>query len=389
VASFQRNIQRQKIPFNSFINYFTLGNHFASCLYFCKWTFCHIPTSDGYVDLLQAKACYEGHSLSIYPGDAPFTINPKPYAMVLSIGYWLGFRGQDSFIFWTYLINLIMLLSSALFLYRFFNRFFPEVAFPSTLLSSLFAPIFYNFFSCTTMPLIFLFISGALSFLESLPIFLLFSLLAGFSRSEGILYYLFLSSIYLGLNRKNTVKIVAGLVLLFSPFLINRIVIGQKVSQEIVTQLMFKYDSFSNVIELGAINFINHIKSTILGLYNPRETFGIDYRGSSIFTLPPLFFIFSIFGMTYEKRKYLVIPTLVFLLLLIAGDSVTLFTGVGYNRHLLCIFPLIFAFSLIGIIKIDKIVKGFLPIFATFFALFFLSQEIILFGKYKKQHLID
>jgi hypothetical protein len=152
---------------------------------------------------------------------------------------------------------------------------------------------------------------------------------------------------------------------------------------EIVSQLMFQYDSFTNVVELGTINFINHIKATILGLYNPREIFGFDYRGSSVFTLPPLFFIFLIFGIANEKRKYLVIPPLIFLLLLIAIDSFTLFTGVGYNRHLLCVFPLIFAFSSLGIIKTDRIIKGLLPIITIFFALFFLSQEIILFVNIK------
>ena len=105
-------------------------------------------SGDGYVLLQHAKAWFEGHPLSIYPEETAVSKNPIPYAMLLSIGHWLGFKSNNAFIFWTYLINLIMLLGSALFLYRFFNKYFSEVALPSTILSTLFAPIFYNFFNC-------------------------------------------------------------------------------------------------------------------------------------------------------------------------------------------------------------------------------------------------
>ncbi len=343
-----------------------------------------LSSSDGYVILLHARGWYEGHPLSVYPDEPPVPKNPIPYAMLLSIGHWLGFKSQTSFIFWTYLINLIMLLGSSLFLYRFFNRFFPEVAFPSTLLSTLFASIFYNFFSCTTMPLLFLLISGALAFLESLPFFLLFAILAGFCRNEGILYYLFLCSLHIGLNRKNWWKLTAGFLPLLLPFLVNKYLIGQRVTQGTVSQILFHYGSFTNVLEAGTTNFLHHLKATVLGLYRTTEYFGLQSQGSPIFTLPPLFFIFFILGIIDRKKKFLTIPTVIFFLLLILGDSFVLFTGVGNNRHLLSIFPLIFAFSFAGIKRIDKNIKGFFTVAISFFSIFFIVQEIILFISMKK-----
>lgn len=335
-------------------------------------------SEDGYILLQQTKAWYQGHPLSFYPGESRIPKNPIPYAMLLSTGHWLGFKGPNSFIFWTYLINLIILLGSALFLYRFFNRFFPEVAFPTTLLSTLFAPIFYNFFSCTTMPLLFLMISGALAFLGSLPFFLLFAILAGLSRNEGILYYFFLSSLYLGINRKHTRQIAIGFIPLICPFIINRILIGQKVTQGTVSQILFHYGTFEDALTTGTMNFINHLKSTILGLYKPGQSFGIRSQGSSIYTLPPLFFIFTIFGFT-KKNKFMAISSATFLLVLLIGDSLTVFTGVGYNRHLLSIFPIIFAFSFLGIKRVNEKIDGMLPTMLIFFSIFFVSQEMLLF----------
>ncbi|MEO0293144.1 MAG: hypothetical protein ABIN61_02845 [candidate division WOR-3 bacterium] len=336
-----------------------------------------LTSSDGYVTLIHARTWYEGHPLRIYPEDPPTPISPIPYAMLLSIGYWLGFKTNNSFIFWTYLINLIMLIFSALFLYRFFNRFFPEVAFPSTLLSTLFAPIFYNFFSCTTMPLIFLTISGGLAFLESFPFFITFAILSGFSRNEGILYYLFLSSIHLGINRKNFWKIALGFLPLLSPFFINKILIGQRVTQGTVSQILFHYDSFDNVIIIATENFLNHLKSTILGFYKIGEDFGLYNQAYVVFSLPPLFFFFTLIGFL-EGNKKIAIKTALFLLILLLGDSFTLFTGMGCHRHILPSFPIIFAFSFLGFMKMNKLLKGSYFIIVSFFSLFFISQEIIL-----------
>lgn len=343
-----------------------------------------LPSSDGYVILRHAKAWYEGHPLSLYPEDPPVAKNPVPYAMLLSIGHFLGFKSLNAFIFWTYLINLIMLLGSILFLYRFFNRFFPEVAFPSTLLTALFAPLFYNSFSCTTFPLLFLLSSGALAFLESFPFFISFALLTGFSRSEGIMYYFFLSSLHLGLNRKNILKLLIFTTPLFCPLLINRLLIGQKISQGTVSQMLFHYDSFTNILEIGAVNFTHHLKATILGLYKPGEDFGLQMLASSIFTLPPLFFIFSAIGFFQKDKKLLAIVTVIFLTILLVGDSLILFTGIGYNRHLLLVLPLVFAFSFLGIEKINKKIEGFFPAATAFFSLFFICQETLMFVYIKR-----
>lgn len=337
-----------------------------------------IFSEDGYILLKHVKGWYEGHPLSVYPEEALVRKNPIPYAMLLSIGHWLGFKSANAFIFWTYLINLIMLLGSALLLYRFFNRYFPEVAFPSTLLSTLFPPIFYNFFSCTTMPLLFLLMSGALAFLGNLPFFLLFAILSGLSRNEGILYYLFLSSLYLGINRKHTRQIAIGLIPLICPFIINRILIGQKVTQGTVSQLLFHYGALEDVLMTGTMNFINHLKSTILGFYMPGQSFGVRSQGSSTYTLPPLFFIFTIIGFT-KKNKFMAISAASFLLILLIGDSLIVFTGVGYNRHLLSVFPIIFAFSFLGIKSVNEKISGISPIMLIFFSLFFISQEMFLF----------
>jgi hypothetical protein len=340
-------------------------------------------SEDGYILLQHTKAFIEGSPLSFYPEESAVSRGLDPYSFILSLGYWLGFKGTNSFIFWTYLINLIMLLGSALFLYRFFNRFFPELALPITLLSTLFAPIFYNFFSCTTMSLLFLTISGALAFLGCLPFFLLFAILPSLARSEGILYYFFLSSLYLGINRKHAPQIAIGLIPFVCPFFINRILIGQKVSQGTVSQILFHYGSIADVLNIGTINFINHFKSTILGLYMPGETFGVNSQASSIYTLPPLFFIFTILGFT-QKNKFMAISVASFLLILIIGDSLITFTGVGYNRHLLSLFPLIFAFSFLGIKSVNEKIQGILPIMLIIFSLFFISQEMLLFLEINK-----
>lgn len=109
----------------------------------------NLADSDGYIVLLQAKAWGEGHPLCLHPDD-PASIGTSDYLypFLLSIGWSLGFRSQELFIFWTYIFNLFLLLMATLFLFRFFNRFFPEVVFPATLIGVLFAPVFYNFFIC-------------------------------------------------------------------------------------------------------------------------------------------------------------------------------------------------------------------------------------------------
>ncbi len=342
-----------------------------------------ISSEDGYILLQHTKAWIGGSPLSFYPDQSAVSKGFDLYTFILSSGYWLGFKGKNPFIFWTYLINLIMLAGSALFLYRFFNRFFPEVAFPTVLLSTLFAPIFYNFFSCTTMPLLFLAISGALAFLGSLPFFLLFAILSGLAKSEGTLYYLFLSSLYLGINKKHIWQIATGLIVIICPFIINRIIIGQRVSQGTVSQILFHYGSFADILSTGTTNFINHLKSTILGLYMPGENFGVNLQASSTYTLPPLFFVFTIFGFI-KKNKLIAISTASFLFIFLIGDSLIVFTGVGYNRHLLSLFPLIFAFSFLGIKSVNEKIQGMMPIMLIIFSLFFISQEILIFSEINK-----
>jgi hypothetical protein len=356
-----------------------------SIVYTTSYKGFNLANSDGYIILLQARTWWEGHPLRLNPEDhAPAGTSDYLYPLVLSIGYWLGFKSEKLFILWTYILNLFLILGSAIFLFRFFKRFFAEISFPTTLISVLFAPIFYNFFICTNFSLYFFLLSGALSFLGSLPFFLLFSILTSLSRPEGIIPYIFLSTLYLGLNNKQDWwKLILGILPALLLLYLNFQLTGQLMHQGAVSQSLFNYDSFFNVIRYGSLQFIDTLKGTLLGLYQTTEKFGISYMGTAIYTLPPLLFIFFIIGVIQDKKRWISIPSSIFLFLLIAGDSLSLFMGLHFNRHILPIFPILFAFSFTAVIDINKKIKGFYPAILIIFSLFFISQEILILSYIK------
>jgi len=347
----------------------------------------NLADSDGYIILLQSEAYFEGHPQRLHPGDASSVgTSDYLYPLLMSIGHWIGFRDKESFILWTYIYNLLLFFGSSLCLYRFFMRFFPEVTFPAIILSVLFAPIFYNFFICTNFSIYFFFFTLALAFLECLPFFLLFSILTSLSRPEGFIPYIFLVTLYFLINKnikKNWWKFALGFIPIFIPLFLNLKFTGQFAHQGAVSQSLFNYDSISNGIKYGALNFLDHFKGTLLGLYHTREWFGLTQRGNTLYTLPPLLFIFTLIGFLDRERRVFIIPVSIFLFIVLLGDSLTFFTGLQFNRRILHIFPFLFAFSFMGIKKIDEKINGLYLAFLIFFSIFFVNQEFLIFSHIK------
>lgn len=346
------------------------------------WT---LSNPDGYVNLISARTWIEGHPYRINSGDPISTAPPDYiYPVLVASGHLLGFDSKELLVLWTYILNLILIIGSTLFLFRFFNCFFGEVAFVSSLVSILFPPIFINFFGGTDFPLFFFFFSGALASLKNLPLFLFFAIGAGLSRAEGLLPYLFLSFLFLAINnRKGWWKLALGILPILIPLFLNLRFTGSLMPQGVAPQFLFHYGSIEDGLEQVSFNIINHIKSTLFGLYRPGEVFGTWKKADSFGSLPPFLFIFFIIGLTQRERRWIALPAAIFLILLILGDSLTVFSGIHYSRHTLPLFPLIFAISFSGMFLVEKKIKGLYRVLLVLILTFMFFQTIPVFTKCK------
>ena len=346
------------------------------------WT---LDNPDGYANLTFARTWIQGHPYRINPGD-PISTAPSDYIypLLVASGHFLGFDSKELLVLWTYILNLLLIIGSALFLFRFFKGFFGEVAFVSSALSVLFPPIFINFFSGTNFSLFFFFFSGALANLSTPPLFLFFAIGAGLSRAEGLLPYLFLSFLLLTINhRREWRKLALGVLPLSIPLFLNLRFTGSLMPQGVVPQFLFHYDGIGGSLEQASFNIINHIKSTLFGLYRPGEVFGTWKKADIFGSLPPFLFTFFIIELTQKERRWITLPAAIFLLLLILGDSLTVFSGIHYNRHILPLFPLIFAISFRGILLLEKKIKGLYQVLLILILAFIFFQTIPVFTQYK------
>lgn len=346
------------------------------------WT---LGNPDGYVNLASAMTWIEGHPYRINPSD-PVSTGPPDYIypLLVASGHPLGFDSKELLVIWTYILNLLLIIGSALFLFRFFECFFGEVAFVSSITGILFPPVFINFFGGTDFPLFFFFFSGALAFLKKLPLFLFFAIGAGLSRAEGLLPYLFLSFLFLTINnKKGWWKLALGVIPISIPLFLNLRFTGSLMPQGVVPQFLFYYSSIEDGLAQVFFNTINYIKSTLFGLYRPGETFGAWGAAETSGGLPPFLFTFFIIELTRKERRWITLPVTVFLLLLILGDSLTVFSGIHHARHILPLFPLVFAISFEGILLVERKIKGLYRILLILILAFIFFQTIPVFTQYK------
>lgn len=338
--------------------------------------------SEGYGNLTIARTWVNGHPLKINPGEPRTTASPDYlYPLFLSAGNFIGFSGKYGTVLWMFLFNFILFMGAAYFLWRITKEYFPSARKSITLISILFAPIFSNFFAGTNFPLFFFSFMGAIAFLNSLPLFLTFSILSGLSRPEGIIVYLVLSSIYyFSPGKKKVYPLIAGVLPLFIPLLINYLINGDILPQGVVPLSLFKYTGFTAAIKTGMATFLDQIKSSILAYYSTSQDIGMSQGGSFFYFLPPLLIPVFIWGIFKSEKKWLYLPLIIYTLILLLGDSFTIYAGTHYSRHVIVVYPFIFAFALDGVRNIKIKNKAIFPYLIIFFSIFIISQELILFS---------
>lgn len=296
--------------------------------------------------LLFARTWVHGHPLRFHPSEPPSTMHSDLLTPLLySGGYWLGFRSPSSFVLWAYIVCLLVAMLSALALWRFFRKFASEAAFPAVLCCMLFPGIFTNVFS-SNFGFFFLFFWSALAFLDSRPAFIAFAVLAGLTRPEGLLVYLFLCGLYVATHRiRPPWQLAVGIPVLCVPPLVFRHLTGSFIPQGVVPQNIIRYQGLLNALYLACSTITDQVKGTLLGWF-PAGT-KIGFEGSAwLGTLPPFVFILCIIGMVRLRASW--VPWVFgYLALLIAGDSLTYFSGIHLNRHVHILAPFFFGFGLL------------------------------------------
>ena len=296
--------------------------------------------NDTLYTLAFARSWVHGHPLQLVPGDPPSTMHSDLLSPLLyTPGYWLGFRSPEAFILWSYIEILIVALIGSYFVWIFFRRFLPEYALPATLLSILFSGVFNNLFH-TNFGFFFMFFWGALAYMERIPLFITFGVLAGLTRPEGLLIYALLAYLYCTVNGTGKLKyIIIGFPLLCIPPVIFKLLTGTFVPQGVVPQNIIRYEGLFDSLYIAFSSVSDQLKGTLLGLYPSSTTIGIAGSGW-LGSLPPFLFIFAIIGLYRNNRRWLP-PLMIYLLVIILSDSFTRFSGVHQNRHVHVLSPLL------------------------------------------------
>lgn len=323
-----------------------------------------------------ARSWIQGHPLQIIPGEPASTILSDLLSPIFfTAGYWLGFKSLSGFVLWAYIEYFILALFSTLFLWKFFKKFVPDVAFPATLLSIIFSGIFSNLFS-TNFGFLFLFFWGALAFIDSLPLFMTFSVLAALMRPEGLVIYIFLVTLrLLHVRNDGARKFIPPILIICVPFLVYKNITGSYLPQGVTPQNIIHYHGYLKGLEIALSVIFDQIKGGLLGLYSSTQKIGA-FESGWLGSLPPFLFIFSILGFVKHKREWL-FPVTGFLLFLIAGDAFSLYSGAHQNRHFHVLTPFFFGFALIFF----RDIKGnWKPVYMISIIFFFIFNSLQFYG---------
>ena len=339
-----------------------------------------IPSDDGYTNLLFAKRWVQGHPYQFNIGDNPSTAAPDHlYPLILSIGWLIGFRTNELFVFWAYILNLLLLLGSLYFIYKFFSEYLDKTAGIITAFFTLISPaIFNNFFMVNDFSLYFFLFFGALAYIKKFPLFVILTILTGLSRPDGLLGVSVLIAVQIlrtGFYKKKIPVYFLIYVLVSFQYLLNFIFSGTLLPQGVVPQGFWHYSDVPGTIIIGFSTMLDQLKSTFLGYYPIAQQIGL-LGGPSHSAFPPLFFIFFLIGLYILKDKWKENLTfIIYIVLLFFGDAFTIFSGVHLNRHIVPAYPLIIGIGIYGVLSLKikdwNLEKFFIPFFAGFFLLGF------------------
>ncbi len=346
-----------------------------------------IPSEDGYTNLLFAKRWAQGHPYQFNIGDKPSTAAPDHlYPLILSIGWLIGFRTNELFVFWAYILNLLLLLGSLYFIYKFFSEYLDKTAGIITAFFTLISPaIFNNFFMVNDFSLYFFLFFGALAYIKKFPLFVILTILTGLSRPDGLLGVSVLIAVQIlrtGFYKKKIPVYFLIYVLVSFQYLLNFIFSGTLLPQGVVPQGLWHYSDILGMIISGFSTLINQIKSTFFSYYSIAQHIG--FLGGPLYSgLPPLFFIFFLIGLYILKNKWKENLTFIgYIALLFLGDSFTVFSGIHLNRHITSAYPLIIGIGIYGVLNLEIKDWDLKKFFIPFFAGFFLLEFGVGFGKY-------
>ncbi|MBN1426356.1 hypothetical protein JXA88_17550 [Candidatus Fermentibacteria bacterium] len=296
-----------------------------------------MPQPDTMNTLLFARTWVHGHPLQVHPGDPPSTMHSDFLSPLLySAGWWLGLRSPSSFVLSALVMCLIVALAATRALWVFFRRFMPTAAVPAAFACALAPGIFGNVFH-TNFGFFFAFFWGALASLHSFPRFMALALLAGLCRPEGLSTYVVLVSFFgFAHGWSRMWRFLPGCCVLAVPPLLSLHLTGSLMPMGVVPQNISHYEGI-NSLTTACAGVTDQIKGTLLGLFSAQTKIGA--RGSGwLGTLPPLVGLVGIIGLARRRPGWLLV-VIGYMALLIAGDSITVFSGIHFNRHLQVVMP--------------------------------------------------
>jgi len=346
-----------------------------------------IPSEDGYTNLLFAKRWAQGHPYQFNIGDKPSTaVSDHLYPLILSIGWFIGFRTNELFMFWSYILNLLLLLGSLYFIYKFFSEYLGENIGLLTAFFTLISPaIFNNFFMVLNFSLYTFAFFGALAYIKKFPLFVFFTVLTGFSRPAGFLGVSILIAVQIlrtGFYKKKIPIYILIYILVSFQYLLNLMLTGTPLPQGVVPQGFWHYSDLLETIITGFSTMLDQFKSTFFGYYPITQQVGLS-GGSLYSAFPPLFFIFFLICLYMLKDKWKENLTfIIYITLLFLGDSFTIFSGIHINRHIAPAYPLIIGIGIYGVLNLKIKEWDLKRFFIPFFTGFLILEFIIGTGKY-------
>lgn len=303
---------------------------------------------DTYATLTVARTWAKGHPMRLAPDAPPGTmLSDLLSPLIYAPGYVVGFRSTSGFVLWSYLVCLAVSLGSALALWRFFQRFFPAVAVPATCLSVAFPGIYTNLYS-TNFGFMFLAFWMAMGSLGRVWPLVPLAVVAGLFRPEGFLTYGFLLALHriVGGAWRWVPKALGAAVLLL-PHAVYVSLTGSLMPQGVVPQSVLSYHTLSRALGVAMALSVDQLKGLLLGSFASAVRMGVQ-DGAWLGLPPPLVGAGALVWLAVSRGLWL-LPLAPFLLLLVVGDSLTVFAGLHFNRHLQVLSPLLFGASLEGL----------------------------------------
>ncbi len=310
--------------------------YYSSCK---EWTF---SSPDAYAEMSISKRIAQGMWFKLNSDEPPSTITPgflNP--LIWSLIYKLSFNNDEFFTFLLFIWGALCLFFTLIFIYRTLREFFGEISIFYLFFIILFPFFFFNYFMGLNFSLFSLLFWGTFAYLKNGLKFLIFAFPLCLTRPDSPFAILFFTSVYFFTLKKKQKKyfLIFFSLFLFSllQFIMNYLLTGNFITYGVKPQLIFHYYSLSQGISKGIETFLNQTKAFFIGSFPSTVKIATFLKGGHLI---PFLGMLALTAFLDKKNRVLFSSFLIYFIILLLGDSFTIFSAIHLNRHMAHTYPL-------------------------------------------------